>query len=296
VAAADRARRLAAWAAAVSRAPTSTPPTVPWEGPRRPGAGARDLPPGRRPDPAGPAGAGVGGELRELRDAGVRWAGDKAAELRDAWRPDPAKVHAKRLRKAGRTARARSWTAGGLGAASAAAYPLVGLEPVILAGGGLSAVVAGGAVLAGRELRRLRALPVPPPRAPRPPRDSPAREPLDRLAGRERALHELLAHLGDAGTEPRLVAADAARGLRELGARLSAVDRARRATGAGDLDAAVAGLTARLHAGVEAYAALVVAAADAVAADSHLRAPDLRLQEATDALAGLAEGLRELAA
>jgi len=242
------------------------------------------------------AGAGATRVSRELADAAWRWAAERAADLRVAWGPDPARQHAKRLRHARRSTRLQSYAAGGLGAVSAAAYPLIGLEPVVVAGGGLAAVAAGGATLAGMELRRLRRLPVPPPKAARPPRDSPARAPLDRLAERERALHDLLSHLGEAADEPRWVAADAARGLRELGARLSAVDRARRATRGTDLDAAVAVLAARLHDGVESYAALVVAAADAVAADARLRAPDLRLQEATDALAGLAAGLRDIAA
>ena len=57
---------------------------------------------------------------------------------------------------------------------------------------------------------------------------------------------------------------------------------------AAGLDAAVAVLVERLDAGVAAYAALVVAAADAVAASATLQAGDpvllLRLTEATDSL------------
>ncbi len=285
---ADRARRFAAWAAAVARPPTSTPPTVPWTGP----GGRPELGTGGATPPPAPAGSG----LRELSGLAGRWALQRAAELRVTLGPDPAKLHARRLERTRRSARAQSYAAGGAGIATAVAVPVAGLGPVVYAGGGLTAVVAGGAALAAMELRRLRRLPPPPPKPVRPPRDSPARAPLDRLAERERALHDLLSHLGDAADEPRRVATDAARGLRELGVRLTAVDRARRATPGTELDAAVAALAARLHDGVEGYAALVVAAADAVAADTGLRAPDLRLQEATDALAGFAAGLRDLAA
>ena len=217
---------------------------------------------------------------------------ERAAELKVALGPDPAKVHARRLQRAHRSARAQSYAAGGVGLATAAAVPLAGLGPVVYAGGGLTAVVAGGAALAGMELRRLRRLPPPPPKPPRPPRDSPARGPLDRLAERERALHDLLGHLGEAADEPRRVAAGAAQGLRALGARLTAVHQAHRT--AGGLEEAVAALRSRLAAGVEAYAALVVAAADAVAADAALTALPA-LEAATETLAGYAAALREVA-
>ena len=150
--------------------------------------------------------------------------------------------------------------------------------------------------------RRHRPVPGTCPAPRRPPRGCPARRPLDRLAERERALAGLLGHLGAAGDEPREVAADAAATLRELGARTTAVDRARRGAppaSAAGLDAAVAVLMRQLEAGVAAYDALVVAAADAVAASATLQAGDpvllLRLTEATDSLAGLAQGLREVA-
>jgi hypothetical protein len=221
------------------------------------------------------------------------WAAGRAAEAVRTLGPDPAKKHAKRLRRAERSVRFRSLSAGGLGAVSLVAVPAVGLEPAVLAGGGLAAVVAGSAALAGIELRRLRRLPAPPPRPARPPRDSPARGPLDRLRTQESELHGLLVHLGDAAEEPRRVAAVAAHGLRELGVRLTAVDRAQRA--AGGLEHAVTALAGQLHAGLAAFDALVVAAADAVAADAGLRGA-VSLREATDALAGLAAGLRDVAA
>jgi hypothetical protein len=173
--------------------------------------------------------------------------------------------------------------------------------------GGATAVIAVGAVGAGLRLRTLQRTPVPPTPAPRVPamrlpRDSPARHPLDRLAERERVLTGLLAHLGPAAAEPSAVAADAAAELRDLGARTVAVHQARRGAPAGavaGLDAAVAVLVDQLEAGVAAYDALVVAAAEAVAAEATLHAGDpvllLRLTEATDSLAGLADGLRQVA-
>ena len=319
--AADRARRAAVWAAAVVRVPTSTPPTVPWVGTRgstsppvpaeaccaEPGApspGTSDI--GRSGEVAG-LGTGAGGASDVGPGAGGatvvpaawvaagRWAAGKAAEAARTARlgPDPAKKHAKRLRRTRRSVQVRSMTAGGLGAVSLAAYPAMGLEPAVLAGGGLAAVVAGSAALAGIELRRLRRLPAPALRPARPPHDSPARGPLDRLATQENVLRGLLVHLGDAADEPGRVATAAAHGLRELGVRLTAVDRAHRA--AGGLEHAVAALAGQLHAGLAAFDALVVAAADAVAADAGLRAP-VSLREATDTLAGLAAGLRDVAA
>jgi hypothetical protein len=175
------------------------------------------------------------------------------------------------------------------GVAVAAATP-------VAAEAGLGAVtVAAGyqAVRSGTRLRAMRRLPVPPARGPRPPKDSPARAPLDRLARQEQALHALLGHLGDVADEPRRVAASAAAGLRDLGARLTAVDRAHRLSGG--LADAVGALRGQLDAGLAAYDALVVAAGDAVAADAGRRGTDPALQEATDTLAGLAAGFRALA-
>ncbi|HYT09680.1 MAG TPA: hypothetical protein VEL73_03380 [Mycobacteriales bacterium] len=253
-------------------------------------------------------------------DAG-RWAverartrtGDRLAGLRDAVsaRRDPARVHARRLRRAQRAVGVRSVAAGGLAWLTATVGARPGLELGEIAWGGATAVVATAAVAAGLRLAELRRAPVPPPRpvahrlAPRvkrPPRDCPSRGPLDRLADRERALAGLLAHLGAPAAEPSAVAADAAAVLRDLGSRVTAVDQARRgapASSAAGLDAAVAVLVGQLDAGVAAYDSLVLAAADAVAASATLRAGDplltLRLTEATDSLAGLAAGLREVA-
>jgi hypothetical protein len=137
-----------------------------------------------------------------------------------------------------------------------------------------------------------------------PPAESAARAPMERLAGRERALRELLALLGPAtGGASREVAAAAATAgdtLREYGARLRAVEIAREgmdADIAASLDPAVDTLRQRLNEGVARYDRLVAAAADAVAADT-AGGPDgaamRRLSDAADALTGLARGLREI--
>lgn len=248
----------------VRAVPTSTPPTVPWSDPRALAADLRDRLPVRK---------------------------------------DPAKAH---LRKLGRSRRRASFrtiataVTGGL-AVTVGIEP--GLEGAEVLWGGLAVVFGARALNAALRWAELRRMPVPaaapervkPARAPW---DSPARGPLDRLTERERALAGLLVHLGPAAEEPRAVAADAAAVLRDLGARVTAVDRARRGAPAASLDAAVGELRDRLDAGVTAYSALVVAAADAVAAGATLPTGGLvalRLDEATDSLAGLAAGLRELA-
>jgi hypothetical protein len=222
-----------------------------------------------------------------------------------AARRDPVRRHQRRIRRQQRRLGLESAVAGGFGLLAVTAGVAPGWSVAEVGFGGTAAVVGLAAVGSARRLRHLRQHPPRPhelPRPKRPPRDCPARRPLDRLAERERALAGLLHHLGAAGGEPRQVAVDAAATLRELGARTTAVDRARRgappASVAG-LDAAVAVLVDQLEAGVAAYDRLVVAAADAVAASATLRAGDpvllLRLTEATDSLAGLAQGLREIA-
>ena len=241
----------------------------------------------------GRVGSGLGElarrELAELVVTGREVVAERLAELSVG---DPARKQRKRIRRLRQKVRAEATVAAGLAALAVTAVLAPGPE-ITEVGLGAGAVLVGWrAALAGRRLTELRRQPVPPPRADRPPRDSPARGPLDRLAAQERALHGLLTHLGEAAVEPRRVAAGAANGLRELGARLTAVERAHRLSGG--LDEAVGALTRQLHAGLASYDALVVAAADAVAADAGLRVP-AALQEATDALAGLAAGLRAVA-
>jgi hypothetical protein len=228
-------------------------------------------------------------ELAQLVVTGREVVTERLAEL--LVRRDPAREHARRIRRARRTVRIQGTVAAGFAALAGVAVAAPGPE-ITEYGLGAGAVLVGWrAVLAGRRLTELRRQPVPPRRAARPPKDSPARGPLERLAYQEQALHGLLAHLGEAAAEPRRVAATAAAGLRDLGARLTAVDRAHRLSGS--LDAAVEALRHQLCAGLASYDALVVAAADAVAADSGLRTY-ASLQEATDALAGYAAGLRAI--
>lgn len=213
---------------------------------------------------------------------------------------DPAKAH---LRKVARTRRRASFrtvataVTGGL-AATVGVEP--GLEVAEVFWGGLAVLFGVRALNSALRWAELRRTPVPVAvpsarvRPARPPRDSPARGPHDRLAAREKALAGLLVHLGPAADEPRAVAGEAAAVLRELGARLTAVDRARRLDES--LDGVVDELCGRLDAGVTAYGTLVTAAADAVAAGATSDAlVALRLEEATDSLAGLAAGLREVA-
>lgn len=307
--------------ASVGRVPVATPPTVPWQRPAPPtwatGAGP------------GPAGSGAGGgsgasaagaggsrsgaaagAVRELVgdlvERGLAGVEDGLAAL--AAHRDPVRKHQRRVRRARRKLGVESAMAGGLGVVAVTAGVAPGWTVAEVGFGTAAAVVGLAAAGAGRRLRQLRQHPPPAPRprdlprSKRPPRDCPARRPLDRLAERERALAGLLAHLGAAAEEPRAVALDAAATLRELGARVTAVDRARRGAApasAAGLGAAVATLVSQLDSGVVAYDALVVAAADAVAASATLRAGDpvlmLRLTEATDSLAGLAAGLRAVA-
>jgi hypothetical protein len=262
---ADRARRLATWAAAVGSGGTPTDPTAP--------------------------------RLAEVVRHEVREALGAAREaltgvLAEIGRVDPARVHARRLRRGRVKARLDATAAFGFAAITGVA---VAASTPVAAEAGLGVVtVAAGcqAVRSSRRLKMLRRVPVPPPRAVRPPKDSPARGPLERLDRQEQALHALLVHLGEIADEPRRVAASAAAGLRELGSRLTAVDRAHRLSGG--LADAVGALRGQLDAGLAAYDALVVAAGDAVAADAGRRGPDPALQEATDTLAGLAAGFRAL--
>jgi hypothetical protein len=261
---ADRARRLGTWAAVGSGSPPPPP------GPPRLGEVARR-------------------ELGELVVAGREAVAARLAELGQG---DPARAHARRMRRTRIKARADAVVAGGFAALTGVAVAASGPEAAEV-GLGLVTVAAGWqAVRSSRRLRALRRVPVPPVRPVRPPKDSPARSPLDRLARQEQALHALLGHLGEVADEPRRVAVAAAAGLRDLGARLTAVDRAHRLSG-GLADAAGA-LRRQLDTGLGAYDALVVAAGDAVAADAGLRRPDPSLQEATDTLAGLAAGFRAL--
>jgi hypothetical protein len=172
--------------------------------------------------------------------------------------------------------------------------------------GALAVGCAASAVVASWTAWRLsRATPPTPPPAPvpLPARGSPARPAMERLAERETVLADLFGHLGAGADSARAVAADAAAALRVHAARVTSVDRARRGAPAdsrASLDTALATLRGQLDAGVAGYDALVVAAADALSASASVEAGDkvltARLQDATDELAGLAAGLREVTA
>jgi len=172
--------------------------------------------------------------------------------------------------------------------------------------GGVTTLVGVSAVAAGTRWYQLERLPLPPlPAAPPPelpPVGSAARQPLDRLANRERALAELLALLGPSGVDVSAEAAQAAVTLRDYADRVRAVEMARDAVdgaAAASLDAAVGALRQRLEEGVSAYDRLVAVAAEAVSAGSAGSLDALavrRLEDAADTLAGLARGLREVRA
>lgn len=167
------------------------------------------------------------------------------------------------------------------------------------------------AVRAGLRLRRLHRRP-PPSAGPRrrvpPPRTSLAHEPMQRLGRAESSLNDLMARLPAQQAGPVIpaatvaeagsTAADAAQALRELAARIVAIERARDAAPAGErasLDAALRTLREQLDEGVDSYGSLLAAAGHAVAASGvDLERPQAALTDATDRLAGMAIALREL--
>jgi hypothetical protein len=252
-------------------------------------------------------GAPAGSEWPQTWEAGRVRAVDAAARVRAqlAGRRDPVRRHERRKRWTRRSVVARGVATVGLAWVTMHVDPAPGIEFGEVFWGTATVIVGAGAVGAGRRLWQLERTspPVAPPRpAPLPPAGSAARGALERLAERERVLADLLAHLGPAADDPRTVAADAAAALRTHGTRVAAVEAARRGAppdSRAGLDAAVAVLTRQLDEGVAGYDALVVAAADAVSASATLQAGEpvlaQRLADATDTLAGLAQGLREVA-
>jgi hypothetical protein len=256
----------------------------------------------------------AGSEWPRRWEAGRLWAADAAGRVREQLttrRRDPVRRHERRKRWTRRSLAARCVATAGLAWVTMHVDPTPGIDLGEVFWGSTTVVAGAGAAGAGRRLWQLERNPpsVAPPRparaaraAPLPPVGSAARGPLQRLAERERVLADLLAHLGPAAEDPRLVAAGAAAALRTHGARMAAVEAARHgaapASRAG-LDTALAVLARQLDDGVAGYDALVAAAAAAVAASATLQAGDpvlaQRLTDATDALAGLAQGLREVA-
>jgi hypothetical protein len=178
-----------------------------------------------------------------------------------------------------------------------------GLEVSEALWGSAAAVSAWRLVGAGRRVWRLERTPPPPPApGPLPPPESVARPAMERLQEREQVLADLVGHLGPAAGDTPRVAADAAAALRAHAARATSVDRARRGAPPAALpgvDAALAVLMQQLDDGIAGYEALITALAEAVCATATFHTTDpllaQRLQEATDALAGLAAGLREIA-
>lgn len=222
---------------------------------------------------------------------------ERVAATVSGWQ-DPVQRHQRALGRAREVVRRRITIAAGLSAATAIFLPYgggVGLPDVGWAAATGAAVAS--AVWAYRRLAEVRAY-VPPPAAPR--RMSSARPAIDRLGRAVATLRALLARLGSAADGTASEAASAERSLRELAARVDAVEGALTVTPvevhAGLYDAR-ATLLARLDEGTQAYELLVAAAAQCVAAsagdpgDAFARR---RLEEATERLHGLAAGLLEV--
>ncbi|MCP2256943.1 hypothetical protein LX15_000626 [Streptoalloteichus tenebrarius] len=227
-----------------------------------------------------------------------------------AWQDPRARALRKR-RRARRALRFRGWTAGITGGATTAVALAQAPETLVIGGGGVTALFAALAVSAGLRSRRLHRTPLPEAAAPppeMPPPGSLAREPMERLAGAERSLAELLRQLTVPGAhgvaavpsesveDTRTSAAEAAGALRGVAARLRAVELARDAAPASErasLAEDATRLRAQLDEGVDDYGRLVAAAGRAVAA-SAASGPREALADATDRLAGLAAALREL--
>jgi len=144
---ADRSRRFETWAAAVA------------------GRSA--------PDAGGPGGRGPGlgqfarRELAELVVAGREAVAERLAEF---GQPDPARKHAKRIRRTQRKVRVQTTVAVGFagltGVAAAASAP----EIADVGLGAVALLTGAAAVRAGRRRAGLRRQPPPPPRTVRPPK------------------------------------------------------------------------------------------------------------------------------
>ncbi len=240
-------------------------------------------------------------ELTELVGQQVRQA---VAAVRD-----PRARALRRRRRARRAAAVYAGTAAVTGTFTASLGNLPVLEVSEIAGGSVTALALLGAGTAGIRALRLHRTPLPAPASPPlPPSGSAARAPLARLASAEAGLDELLELLArprhgaavlspDSAVSIRDAAAEAGAMLRGTAASLQAVERTVPTAPPGEraaLAEAVHLLAQRLDEGVDELSRLVSAAGHAVAAGS-AGTPRARLTEATDRLAGLAAGLRELA-
>lgn len=251
--------------------------------------------------------------LRAVRAAAnVRKATEAAASLRQAtgslrqatvaatasWR-DPAAKLRRRRRRARRGTAIRTLGTATFAILAAWAYghgdPFAATFVTVIAVAVLIATAQSA-----RVYWRLQRTPMPQPAPPPPPAGSVAREPMATLAARERTLGELLVLLGPAAGDTAAEARAAADVLRERAGRIVTLESAR-ADAPRDAKPELAGAIGLAHTqltdGVAAYERLVSAAASAVAAaggDPNTALTDHRLRDATDALSGLAAGLREI--
>ncbi|MHA6805205.1 phage shock envelope stress response protein PspM [Salinifilum ghardaiensis] len=237
--------------------------------------------------------------LPEVRKRVARWRDPRARLLRKRrW--------AKRTATGGGLATG-VFGAGAVGSGMADFVPALLQYSAATGFGGLAVLSGAGAVGAGLRYRRLKREPLPeaaPEPVELPPSDSAAREPMRRLRDAEQSLHQALERLRGAAvvsdsvavTEARGTADATARELRHGADRLVAVEAAREHVPdeqRAQLDEDVRRLRGELDEGVEEYGKLVAAAGRAVAASDAPEQRDL-LQDATDRLAGLAAGLREV--
>jgi hypothetical protein len=231
-----------------------------------------------------------------------------------AWR-DPRARMLRRRRRVKKATAAGAATTGIFGGGSVLSFTLP-VEPGMTetlfdaSGAGLAglALVAGLGTISGvLKYRRLMRTPLPEP-APEPvelpPHGSQAREPMLQLRDAEQSLHGALSQLttagagagGDSVADARATASSAAAALRQVAERLCAVEAAMQHSPEADreaLRADVQRLRTELDEGVEGYGRLLAAAGRAVAASGAPEQKDL-MQDATDRLAGLAAGMREL--
>lgn len=253
---------------------------------------------------SGSNGAGVERAVRRALNEARQTAAPVVSDVHASWVRfnDPAAKLARRKRRASRAFTlwlvltllsvlfAVTGYLGVLGGAAGVGGSLKGIVGVLIFG--------TFGVRSGLRLRTLhleqRSVRAEPP--PLPPVGSAAREPIRRLGDCESNLTDLLASLPAHTSEPRATADDAAATLRQLADRVQAIERTRdnsRATERAELDADLETLVTQLEDGVSAYSGLVAAAGRAVAASSAGTNTE-SLAEATDRLAGLAAGLRDI--
>ena len=223
-------------------------------------------------------------QLAERLQRDARAAAKAAARAESSY----AKAVRRRARKVAKAR--RRLPVQGLVASGAGAWVLVADAPFLVAGAGVVAVVA--AVRSVGVLRRpppepVRALAAPAV-APPPPVTSAAFPAVRRLEGVREELRRLIPLVAPAGREAAeeawQAASEADGALRWQAARIAAVEPHRGAEPA---------LLRTLEEGVSCQEKLVAAVADLVAASADPLAT-ARLQDVTDALHGLAQGLREV--